>query len=72
MLQVHQTFTVPSDYILRVNVPDVANGEEVEVFIYTKNDSLSREEKLAMLKQAATDPLYLSDMQEIDEDFAAV
>jgi hypothetical protein len=67
MLQVHKTITVPADQILRVSVPDVPKGEEVEVYIYTKNGSPSYEDKLALLDRAVNDPLYLKDMEEAED-----
>ena len=70
MLQFHETIAVPSDHILRLNVPDVPKGEEVEVFIYSKKESSTRAEKLALLAKAANDPLYLKDIEDIDEDFS--
>ena len=72
MLQLHETITVPSDHILRLNVPDVPKGEEVEVYIYSKNGEKTYEEKIALLANAATDPLYLADMEEINDDFSAI
>ena len=71
MLQLHETITVPSDHILRLNIPDVAKGEEVEVFIYSKNGERTYEEKIALIAKAASDPLYLEDMEEIENDFSA-
>ena len=70
MLQLHQTITVPQDHILRLNVPDVPNGEEVEVYIYTRKGEKTRAEKLALIAKAANDPLYLQDIEEIENDFS--
>jgi hypothetical protein len=71
MLQLHETIAVPSDHILHLNVPDVPKGEEVEVFIYSKNGEKTYEEKIALLAKASSDPLFLADMEEIDDDFSA-
>ncbi len=70
MLQLHQTITVPQDHIVRLNVPDVPNGEEVEVYIYSKKGEKTRAEKLALIAKAANDPLYLQDIEEIENDFS--
>ena len=71
MLQFHETMSVPSDHILHLNVPDVPKGEEVEVYIYSKNGDKTRAEKLALMAQAANDPLYQADIDEINDDFSA-
>ena len=47
-------------------------GKEVEVFVISKDDSKDHAAKLAMIARAANDPLYLSDMEEIAQDFAFV
>ncbi|MEP7236084.1 MAG: hypothetical protein ABI778_12385 [Ignavibacteriota bacterium] len=70
MLELHQTITVPQDHILHLNVPEVPKGEEVEVYIYTKKGEKSRAEKLALIAKAANDPLYLQDIEEIENDFS--
>ena len=57
MLQLHELLTVPSDHILRLNVSDELQGEEVEVFIFTKNGEKTYEEKITLMRKAATDPL---------------
>ncbi len=72
MLEMHQTMRVPPDHILHLTVAQVPKGEEVEVFVISKNDSTNDAAKLALIARAASDPLYLSDMEEIAHDFAAV
>ena len=72
MLAIRQTVIVPADHILHLKVPSVPKGEEVEVFIHTKNEPQDIEAKYALLAQAATDPLFLSDVEEITRDFSFV
>ena len=72
MLEIHQTMTIPSDHILHLKVPKVPKGEEVEVFVISKDDSKKNAAKLDLIARAANDPLYLRDMEEIAQDFAFV
>ena len=54
-----------------IHLPDsFANNKKVMV---TVDDTiLSKTDKLAALKLAATDPLFLEDMREIRDDFSSV
>jgi hypothetical protein len=72
MLEMHQTMTIPPDHILHLKVPKVPKGEEVEVFVISKNGPIDNAAKFALIARAADDPLYLSDMEEISQDFAFV
>jgi hypothetical protein len=72
MLEMHQTMRIPSDHILRLSVPNVPKDEEVEVFVISNNGSTDNAAKFALIARAANDPLYLSDMEEIANDFAFV
>jgi hypothetical protein len=72
MLELHQTMTIPQDHILRLRVPHVPKGKEVEVIVLSKEGPRGMDEKLALIARAAKDPLYLSDMQELTDDFAAI
>ncbi len=71
MLALHQTVRIPDDHILRLNVPSIPKGEEVEVLVLSKNGD-SHAANLALMAEAAHDPLYQQDMDEIGSDFAFV
>ncbi|MFI5202143.1 MAG: hypothetical protein ACHQNE_07135 [Candidatus Kapaibacterium sp.] len=71
MLALHETLRIPADHILHLRVPNVPNGEEVEVLVIT-NAGDSRASKLALMAEAARDPLFQQDMKDIADDFAAV
>jgi hypothetical protein len=62
---------IPQDHILHLKVPNVPKGEEVEVLVLSKNAAL-HPEKIARMAQAASDPLYQQDMNDIASDFAFV
>jgi hypothetical protein len=38
----------------------------------SRAESLSKQEKIGLMKQASSDPLFLADMNEILEDFRAI
>jgi hypothetical protein len=69
-MEIRRTYIVPADHILHLKVPDVPKGEEVEVFIHTKNGAPNKSAKFALLAKAANDPLYLQDIHEIEDDFS--
>lgn len=62
--------TVPASRELRIQLPDAAAAdEEAEVIVLFKSISTSLEDKLAAMHEAASDVLYLADMNEATEDF---
>jgi hypothetical protein len=71
MLALHETLRIPADHILRLNVPNLPKGEEVEVLVLAKNKD-TYAAKIALIAEAARDPLYQKDMDEIADDFAFV
>ena len=56
---------------LVINLPDsFKNKKQVLV---TLDDSVETfAEKLALMKQAASDPLFLSDVKEVNDDFGSI
>ncbi|HWF43859.1 MAG TPA: hypothetical protein VG537_04380 [Candidatus Kapabacteria bacterium] len=71
MLALHETLRIPDDHILRLSVPNIPKGEEVEVLVLSKNGD-THAGKIALIAEAARDPLYQQDMDEIADDFAFV
>ncbi len=71
MIEMRQSMRIPQDHILHLNVPNVPKGEEVEVLVLSKNGS-AHPEKIARMAEAARDPLYRQDMNDIASDFAFV
>lgn len=65
-----QIITVPADRELRIKLPDgAAANEEAEIIVLFKSASVTQEEKLAAMQEAASDELYLADLNEANEDF---
>ena len=71
MLALHETLRMPDDHVLHLRVPNVRKGEEVEVLVLSKNGD-THAAKLALIAEAARDPLYQKDMDDIANDFAYV
>ena len=62
--------TVPASRELRIQLPEAAAAdEEAEVIVLFKSMSTRLEDKLAAMHEAASDALYLADMNEATEDF---
>ncbi|HEY0084127.1 MAG TPA: hypothetical protein VGB61_15215 [Pyrinomonadaceae bacterium] len=70
MQVVKQIMTVPPSRELRIQLPEEAAAhEEAEVIVRYKSSQVSSMDKLAAMREAALDPLYLADMKEVAEDF---
>jgi hypothetical protein len=52
-------------------VKEIYNFAEREI-IDSRVGGLSKQEKIELMKQASSDPLFLADMNEILEDFRAI
>ncbi|HYG08677.1 MAG TPA: hypothetical protein VD835_01770 [Pyrinomonadaceae bacterium] len=70
MQVVKRIITVPPSRELRIQLPEEAAAhEEAEVIVRFKSSQVSHADKLAAMREAAVDPLYLADMNEVAEDF---
>lgn len=70
-MALHQTLRIPEDHILRLKIPNVPKGEEVEVLVLSK-DRAAHKAKIALLAEAAQDPRYRHDMDRIAKDFSVI
>jgi hypothetical protein len=63
-----KTYTIPKDHRLIIQLPErFKSRKKVKVIIEDIDDS--RIEKINLLKKAAQDPLFLSDINETMDDF---
>ena len=70
---IKQIVTVPASRTLQIQLPaDAAANEEAEVIVLFKSSTQSHEAKLAMMREAVTDKLFIADLIETTEDFAYV
>lgn len=71
MEAIRQTVMIPATREINIKLPEIAaTYEEAEIIILFKpSPKKTYAEKLAQLQEAANDPLFLADLQEIAEDF---
>lgn len=68
-----QIMRTPKNHELTIKVPQyVPEDELVEVILIIKKKKDEFKRKIAELKQAATDKLFLKDLREVTEDFRCV
>jgi len=68
MRAVRQIVTVPASRELRIQLPEeAAPDEEAEVIVLFKRSSAA--DKLDAMREAAHDEMFLSDLNEVSEDF---
>jgi hypothetical protein len=71
MEAIRQTMKVPGSRELRITLPDhVAENQSVEVILLIGTEDNERQMKIAMMKEAMSDQLFLDDLKEVSEDFA--
>jgi hypothetical protein len=59
---------VPKNHQLTINLPESFPSKQ-KVIVTVEEVPLSKKDKLKMMKRAASDPLYISDMKEVNNDF---
>ena len=70
MRAVRHIVTVPDSRELRIQLPEEATpNEEAEVIVLFKRSLTGADEKLAAMREAARDELFLTDLNEVAEDF---
>ena len=63
-----KTYDVQKNNQLVINLPDRFRSKK-KVRVTIEDVEENRDEKISMLKKAANDPIFLSDIAEIDSDF---
>ena len=63
-----KTYDVQKNNQLVINLPDKFRSKK-KVRVTIEDIDENRDEKLSLLKKAASDPIFLSDIAEIDSDF---
>ena len=63
-----EIYDVPKNHQLTINLP--ANFPSKQKVVVTVEEvPLSKKEKLKLMKRAASDPLFIKDMKEVNNDF---
>jgi hypothetical protein len=63
-----KTYNVQKNNQLVINLPDRFHSKK-KVRVTIEDVDENRDEKISLLKKAASDPIFLSDIAEIDSDF---
>jgi len=59
---------VPKNHQLTINLPDSFPSKQ-KVVVTVEEMPLSKKEKIKLMKRAASDPLFIQDMKEVNNDF---
>jgi hypothetical protein len=62
---------VPENHQLKITLPESFPFKQ-KVVVTVEEMPLSKKEKLKQMKRAATDPLFLQDMNEVNRDFELI
>ena len=63
-----KTYDIQNNRQLVIDLPDRFHSKK-KVRVIIEDVDEDRDEKISLLKKSATDPLFLSDISEIDSDF---
>jgi HJR/Mrr/RecB family endonuclease len=66
-----KVYTVSGNNQLVIDLPESFKNKD-KVLVIIDDVIETKEEKLEILKEAMSDPLFLSDMQEVNKDFDAI
>ena len=74
MIALRQIKRVPKNHKIVIEVPDTIQENQImEVILLCKKlPKYNKEDKIALLKDSQHDPLFMSDMQAISDDFTSV
>ncbi len=65
----HSLLYKVTDTQLTITIPSAFKNKQVRVTI---DDKIVENDKIALMKLAAKDPLFLSDMKEVNDDFEGI
>lgn len=70
MEAIRQIVRIPRNHEVKIKVPEhLAVDELMEVILLIKHRKRSFRDKIKQLKKAAKDPMYVSDMKAVSQDF---
>jgi hypothetical protein len=70
MEAIRQLVRIPKNHELKIKVPEhIEENELIEVILLVKKGKQSFKEKINKLKLAMKDPMYLKDMETVNQDF---
>jgi hypothetical protein len=66
-----EIYDVPKNHQLTIQLPQNFPSHQ-KVVVTVEEVPLSKKEKLKLMKKAATDPLYMQDLKEVNSDFDSI
>lgn len=63
-----EIFDVPKNHQLTIQLPQNFPSKQ-KVMVTVEEVPLSKKDKLKLMKKAASDPLYVQDMKDVNSDF---
>lgn len=70
MEAIKRTVTVSADRELLIKLPENAVPNQTAEVIVLFSPVLGTEEKFALMRDAMADPLFVADLQQVEEDFS--
>jgi hypothetical protein len=67
-MTVKQKYRIKGDQLI-IELPEELKSSGKEILVTIEDVSESKMEKIELMKKAATDPLFLKDIEEISSDF---
>ena len=73
MEAIRQIIRTPKNHVIRVHIPPhIPENELVEIIVIVGTQQPEFERKINALKSAVQDQLFLDDLEEVSQDFAAI
>ncbi|MBK7149724.1 MAG: hypothetical protein IPH78_13140 [Bacteroidetes bacterium] len=66
-----EIYDVPKNHQLTIHLPQRFPSKQ-KVVVTVEEVPLSKKQKLKLMKKAASDPLYIQDMKEVNSDFDSI
>jgi hypothetical protein len=67
---IKQIVRIPSSHEIKIKIPEhIAENELMEVILLIKSKKRSFGDKINQLKEAVKDPMFLADMNAVNQDF---
>lgn len=69
MEAIRQFVTIPESHRIFIDIPKYIEAEQLAEVILIIRESKGKKEKLKSMAMAMKDPMFLSDLKEVNEDF---
>lgn len=66
---IRQFIRIPASHKVLIDIPQYIDSEQLAEVILIIRESKGRKEKIQNLSMAMQDPMFLSDLNEVNEDF---